>query len=95
MGTPQPRFSLPKLARMRGIEGFPPRTPLTLELRKPHPFTHGFWRGIKGKRTMKGSCIHPPPNAKEKGLKTSIRNSPRKGSENHQKGKNRKNTIKP
>jgi hypothetical protein len=23
------------------------------------PFTHEFGRGIKGKRTMKGSCIHP------------------------------------
>jgi hypothetical protein len=51
------------------------------------PFTHVFGRGIKGKRTTKGSCIHPPPNPKEKGLKTTSRKSPRKGSENHQKGK--------
>jgi hypothetical protein len=29
----------------------------------------------------------PPPNPKAKGLKTTIRKSPRKGSENHQKGK--------
>jgi hypothetical protein len=28
----------------------------------------------------------PPQNLKEKGLKTATRNSPRKGSENHQKG---------
>jgi hypothetical protein len=48
---------------------------------------HGFGRGIKGKRTTKGSCIHPPPNPKEKGLKTATRKSPRKGSENHLKRK--------
>ena len=53
---------------------------------KSSPFAHGFGRGIKGKRTTKGSCIHPPPNPKEKGLKTATRKSPRKASENHQKG---------
>jgi hypothetical protein len=36
---------------------------------------------------MKGSCIHPPQNPKEKGLEIAPRKSPRKGSENHQKGK--------
>jgi hypothetical protein len=36
---------------------------------------------------MRGSCIHPPSNPKEKGLETTTRKSPRKGSENHQKGK--------
>jgi hypothetical protein len=41
--------------------------------------------GIKGKRTTKGSYINPPPNPKEKGLEISLRKSPRKGSENHQK----------
>jgi hypothetical protein len=46
---------------------------------------HGFGRGIKGKRTTKGSCINPQPNPKEKGLETALRKSPRKGSENHQK----------
>jgi hypothetical protein len=54
---------------------------------KSSPFTHGVGRGIKGKRTTKGSCIHPPPNPKEKGLKTTTRKSTRKGSKNHQKGK--------
>jgi hypothetical protein len=29
----------------------------------------------------------PPPNPKDKGLKTATRNSPIKGSKNHQKGK--------
>jgi hypothetical protein len=36
---------------------------------------------------MKGSCIHPLPNPKEKGLKSTTRKSLRKGSKNHQKGK--------
>jgi hypothetical protein len=49
-------------------------------------FNHGFGRGVKGKQTTKGSCIHPSPNPKEKGLKTTTRNSPRKAFENHQKG---------
>jgi hypothetical protein len=32
---------------------------------------------------MKGSCIHPPPNPIEKGLKISPRKLPRKGSKNY------------
>jgi hypothetical protein len=52
-----------------------------------NPFSHGFGRGIKGKRTTKVSSIYPPPNPQEKGLENSPRKSPRKGSENHQKGK--------
>jgi hypothetical protein len=59
-----------------------PRTPKTP---KSSPFAHGFGRGIKGKRTTKGSCIHPPPNRQEKGAKIAPRKSPRKGSENRQK----------
>jgi hypothetical protein len=34
-----------------------PRTPKTP---KSSPLTHEFWRGIKDKRTMKGSHIFPP-----------------------------------
>jgi hypothetical protein len=59
-----------------------PRTPKTP---KSSPFAHGFGRGIKGKRTTKGSCIQPPPNPKEKGLEITPRKSPRKCSENQQK----------
>jgi hypothetical protein len=59
-----------------------PRTPKT---QKTSPFTHGFGRGIKGKRTTKGSHIHPPPNPQEKGLENTSRNPPRECSENHQK----------
>jgi hypothetical protein len=53
-------------------------------------FSHGFGRGLKGKRTTKGSCIHPPTNPQENSLEISTRKSPRKGSENHQKGKSEK-----
>jgi hypothetical protein len=59
---------------------------------KLSPFAHGFGRGIKGKITTKRSSIHTPPNPKEKGLKTTTRKSPRKGSENHQKGETRTTT---
>jgi hypothetical protein len=54
---------------------------------KSSPFAHRFRRGIKGKRTMRGSCIHLPLNPKEKGLKTTTRKCQEKGSKNHQKGK--------
>jgi hypothetical protein len=50
---------------------------------KSSPLTHGFGRGIKEKRTMKGSHIHPPPNPQEQGLENTPRNPPREGSENH------------
>jgi hypothetical protein len=53
---------------------------------KSSPFAHGFGRGIKSKRTTKGSSIHPPPNPKEKVLKIAPRKPPRKGSKNHHKG---------
>jgi hypothetical protein len=64
-----------KLAKARGIEEIPPRTPLTLKRRKPkiEPLFSRIWEGIKEKRTMKGSCIHSPPNPKEKGPKTATR----------------------
>jgi hypothetical protein len=54
---------------------------------KSSPFSHGFGRIFKGRRTTKGSCIHPPTNPQENRLESSPRKSPRKGSENHQKGK--------
>jgi hypothetical protein len=52
---------------------------------KSSPFSHGFGRRIKGKRTTKGSCIHPPTNPQENGHEI----CPRKGSENHQKERTR------
>jgi hypothetical protein len=58
------------------------RTPRTPKL---SPFAHGFGRGIKGKRTTKGSCIHPLQNPKDKGLKIALTKPPKKGSGNHKK----------
>jgi hypothetical protein len=40
--------------------------PITTKTPKSSPFSHEFGRGIKGKRTMKGSCIYPPANRREK-----------------------------
>jgi hypothetical protein len=59
--------------------------PRTTKTPKSSPFSHGFGRGIKGKRTTKSSSIHSPTNSKEKGLEITPRKSPRQGSENHQK----------
>jgi hypothetical protein len=52
---------------------------------KSNPSSHGFGRRIKGKRTTKGSCIHPSTNPQENGLEISPRKMSRKGSKNHQK----------
>jgi hypothetical protein len=57
-----------------------PRTPKTP---KSSPLTHGFGRGIKGKRTMKGSHEFPPSNSQEQGPENTPRKPPREGSENH------------
>jgi hypothetical protein len=54
---------------------------------KIEPFSHGFGWGIKGKRTMKGPCIHPQQIPKRTASKIFPRKSPRKGSEIHQNGK--------
>jgi hypothetical protein len=51
-----------------------PRAPKTP---KSSPLTHGFGRGIKGKRTTKGSHEFPPSNHQEQGPETHR--------ENHQK----------
>jgi hypothetical protein len=57
-----------------------PRTPKTP---KSIPLTHGFGRGIKGKRTTKGSHEFTPSNNQEQGPKNTLRKTPREGSENH------------
>jgi hypothetical protein len=56
------------------------RTPKTP---KSSPLTHGFGRGIKGKRTTKGSHEFPPSNRQEQGPENTPRKPPREGSENH------------
>jgi hypothetical protein len=57
-----------------------PKTPKTP---KWSPLTHGFGRGIKGKRTMKGSHEFPPSNPQEQGPENTPKKPPREGSENH------------
>jgi hypothetical protein len=57
--------------------------PRTLKTPKSSPLTHGFGRGIKGKRTTKGSHIFPPSNPQEQGPENTPRKPPREGSENH------------
>jgi hypothetical protein len=77
MRSPYPRFCPPKLDKSRGIEEIPLKTP------KLSSLTHGFGRGIKGKRTTKGSHEFPTSNPQEQGPENTTRKTPRKGSENH------------
>jgi hypothetical protein len=51
-----------------------PRTPKTP---KSSPYTHGFGRRIKGKKTTKGSHIFPPSNPQEQGPKNTPRKQPK------------------
>jgi hypothetical protein len=57
-----------------------PRTPKTP---KSSSLTHGFGRGIKDKRTTKGSHGFPPSNPQEQGPENTPRKPPREGSENY------------
>jgi hypothetical protein len=57
-----------------------PRTPKTQKL---SPLSHGFGRGIKGKRTTKGSHEFPPSNPQKNGPENTPKKPPREGSENH------------
>jgi hypothetical protein len=56
-----------------------PRTPKTP---KSSPLTHRLGRGLKGKRTTKGSYIFPSSNSQEQGSENTPRKPPREGSEN-------------
>jgi hypothetical protein len=55
--------------------------PTTPKTPKSSPLTHGFGRGIKSKRIMKGS--HTPSNPQEQGPENTPRKPPREGSKNH------------
>jgi hypothetical protein len=57
--------------------------PRTSKTPKSSPLTHGFGRGIKSKRTTKGSQIFPPSNPQEQGPENTPRKPPREDSENH------------
>jgi hypothetical protein len=77
VGYPWLEARSPKPTQSREIESQPSRRPLTLELGKTpklSSLTHGFGRGIKGKRTTKGSHEFPPSNHQEKGPENTPRN---------------------
>jgi hypothetical protein len=59
-----------------------PRTPKTPNRA---PLLTDLGGESKGKRTMKGSHIHPPPNPQVKGPENTSRKPPREGFENHHK----------
>jgi hypothetical protein len=90
VGTPHEesiaKFMPTKSCQIKRSRGNPaknssnPRTPKTP---KSSPLTHRFGRGIKGKRTTKGSHIFPPSNPQEQGPENTPRKTPRGGSENH------------
>jgi hypothetical protein len=53
-----------------------PRTPKTP---KSSPLTHGFGRGIKGRRITKASHEFPPSNPQEQGPKTHAKKTTKRG----------------
>jgi hypothetical protein len=57
--------------------------PRTQKTPKSSPLTHKFGRGIKCKRTTKGSHEFPPSKPQEQGPENTPRKPPREGSENH------------
>jgi hypothetical protein len=85
-GLPLGRSSVPKTHSIkRDRKSTPnntsnPRNPKTP---KSSHLTHGFGRGIKGKRTTKGSHEFPPSNHQEQGPENTPSKPPREGSENH------------
>jgi hypothetical protein len=73
MGTPYPRFGSPKLAKMIGIKEIPPRTPLTLELRKPQnraPFLADLGGESKRKESRRVQAYIPHQVPKRKNSKS-------------------------
>jgi hypothetical protein len=85
-GLPLARSSVPKTHSIkRNRKSTPKNTsyPRTLKPPKSSPLTCRFGRGIKGKRTTKGSHEFPPLNPQEQGPENNSRKSPREGTENH------------
>jgi hypothetical protein len=88
MGTPLPGFCPPKLAKSRGIEEILPRTPLTLEHRKPQnraPLLTDLGGDSKGKEPRRTHAYIPHQISKRKASKSLQEKCQEKGSENHQK----------
>jgi hypothetical protein len=85
-GLPLARSSVPKthsIKRNRKSTLKNTSYPRTPKPQKSSSLTHRFGRGIKGKRTTKGSHEFPPSNHQEQGPEDTPRKSPREGSENH------------
>jgi hypothetical protein len=88
MGTPLPRFGPQKLAKSRGIEDIPPRTPLTLEHQKPQnqaPLLTDLGGESRGKEPRRVHAYIPHQIPKREASKTLQENYQEKSSENHQK----------
>jgi hypothetical protein len=69
-----------------------PRTPKTP---KSSPLTHIFGRGIKGKRTMKGSHEFTPSNLQEQGPENTPRKTTKRGLRKSPPRTTGNNTTKP
>jgi polyribonucleotide nucleotidyltransferase len=72
MGTLQSRFCPPKLAKSRGIEETPPKTPLNLEHRKPQnraPLLTDLGAESKGKEPRRVHAYIPHQIPKRKASK--------------------------
>jgi hypothetical protein len=85
-GLPLARSSVPKthsIKRNRKSTLKNTSNPRTPKTPKSSPLTHRVGRGIKCKRTTKGSHEFPPSNLQEQGPENTSRNPPREGSENH------------
>jgi hypothetical protein len=86
-GHPIARFGPPKLAKSRGIEGFPPRTPLSRNLIKPAnrtPFPMDWRGGSQEKEPQRvhayipnqipeGEALKPPQENHQKRLRKSLK----------------------
>jgi hypothetical protein len=90
VGTPHEestaRFNPTKTCQIKRNQRNPAKNssnPRTLKTPKSSPLTHRFGRGIKGKRTTKGSHKFSPSNPQEQGPENTPRKQPREGSENH------------
>jgi hypothetical protein len=73
MGSPYPRFYPPKLAKLRGIEEIPRRTPLTLKHRKPQnraPLLTDLAGESKGKEPRRVHAYIPHQIPKRKASKS-------------------------
>jgi hypothetical protein len=77
MGTPWLSYGPPKLVEIRGIEGFPPRTPQTLGQRRPQnraPFLTDLGGESKKKEPQRVHAYIPQQISKRKASKSLLEN---------------------